>query len=58
MTRAVTSIALVLATLCASAEVSFDMGADFRVRQEIYDNAPGLPGGGLNSTSVRGRRNA
>lgn len=55
MTRAVTSIALVLATLCASAEVSFDMGADLRVRQEIYDNVPGRPGGGLNSTSVRGK---
>ena len=35
-------------TLSASAERAwrFDVGADFRVRQEVMDNLPGLPGGG------------
>lgn len=31
----------------ASAEVSFDVGADLRLRQEFYDNAPCLPGDGM-----------
>ena len=25
----------------------FDFGADLRIRQELMDNVPGLPGGGL-----------
>jgi hypothetical protein len=27
-------------------EIAFDAGADLRIRQEIMDNVPGLPGGG------------
>ncbi len=34
--------------------VTLDVGADLRVRQEIMDNVPGLPGGGLLSRAPRG----
>lgn len=43
----------------ASAEdgdlLSFDAGADLRVRQEMSDNAPGLPGGGFLLAAPRAR---
>ena len=39
----------------AAAEMSFDAGADLRIRQEIMGNVPGLPGGGLLSTAPRGK---
>ena len=35
-------------------ELTFDAGADLRVRQEFYDNVPGLPGGGLQSSAPYG----
>ncbi len=34
--------------------LAFDFGADLRVRQEIMDNVPGLPAGGVAMSSVRG----
>ena len=43
---ACTALATLVAGTCA-AEVSFDAGADLRIRQEIMDNIPGMPGGGL-----------
>ena len=33
--------------------VDFDAGADLRIRQEIMDNVPGLPGGGVLNPSRR-----
>lgn len=56
MKRAAAALSL-SAVLCAavvSAEVKFDAGADLRVRQEFFDNVPGLPGGGLLSTAPYG----
>lgn len=55
MKRIVLAAAAALAASFASAEISFDAGADLRVRQEIYDNVPGLPGGGLASRSPYGK---
>ena len=45
------------ALVCATAfgDWDFDAGADLRIRQEIMDNVPGLPGGGLLSKSPRGK---
>ena len=43
-----------LFAILASSALAFDAGADLRIRQEIMDNVPGLPGGGLLSTSARG----
>lgn len=37
--------------LVAEGSVDFDAGAELRVRQELFDNAPGLPGGGVQSTA-------
>ncbi len=34
--------------------IEFNAGADLRVRQEIMDNVPGLPGGGLLQRAERG----
>lgn len=47
---------LVLMAICGStyAELTFDAGADLRIRQEIYDNVPGMPGGGRMSNYARG----
>ena len=42
-----------LFAILASSALAFDAGADLRIRQEIMDNVPGLPGGGLLSTSSR-----
>ena len=33
----------------------FDMGADLRVRHEMYDNVPGNPGGGILLNAVRSK---
>ena len=33
-----------------------DAGADFRIRQEIMDNLPGLPGGGWEGGSPGGKK--
>ena len=38
----------------ASAEAEFDAGADLRIREELFKNVPGLPGGGLLSREARG----
>lgn len=46
MKRVVISIASLIAVLTSDAGVSFNAGADLRVRQEFYDNAPCLPGDG------------
>ena len=35
--------------------VDFDAGADLRIRQELMENVPGLPNGGLLMRSVRGK---
>ena len=43
-----------LFAILASSALAFDAGADLRIRQEMMDNVPGLPGGGLLSTSARG----
>lgn len=49
-------LAMAVAAVTASfAEVDFNVGADLRVRQEFYDNVPGLPGGGLLSTAPYGK---
>ena len=44
-----TSLILVFAVFASSAmaDVSFDAGADLRIRQELLKNVPGLPNGGL-----------
>ena len=55
MRRALVSVAAALAAFTASAEIDFDAGADLRVREEIFDNVPGLPGGGLASQSPYGK---
>ncbi len=55
MKRVVISIAALFAVLASDAGVSFDAGADLRVRQEFFDNAPGMPEGGLLSTAPRGK---
>ena len=34
--------------------VAFNAGADLRVRQELMDNVPGLPGGGLRQRAAGG----
>ena len=50
----VASVSLI-ATFVASAEISFDAGADLRIRQEIMHDVPGLPGGGLLSRAPYGK---
>lgn len=42
-----------LAALGAQGGVDFDAGADLRIRQELMENVPGLPGGGLLNASDR-----
>ena len=42
------------AALFARAEASFDAGADLRIREELFENVPGLPGGGLLLRTKRG----
>ena len=41
------TILAALFALVARGGVDFDAGADLRIRQELMDNVPGLPGGGL-----------
>lgn len=38
----------------AAGGIAFDAGADLRIRQEIMDNTPGLPGGGVALPAARG----
>lgn len=37
------------------AGVDFNAGADLRIRQEVMENVPGLPGGGRTSTAAAGK---
>ena len=53
MRRNLTIIAALAAGL-AQGGVDFDAGADLRIRQELMENIPGLPNGGLLLRSVRG----
>ena len=55
-TQSALAVAALAAALAATArgEFAFDAGADLRIRQEIMDNVPGLPGGGVLSPRVRG----
>lgn len=55
-TQSALAVAALAAALAAPArgEFAFDAGADLRIRQEIMDNVPGLPGGGVLSPRVRG----
>jgi len=43
-----------LFAILASSALAFDAGADLRIRQELMDNVPGLPGGGVLSSRARG----
>ena len=47
MKRQIVCAISILATCFALADVSFDAGADLRIREELMKNVPGLPGGGL-----------
>ena len=38
---------MLISSLLAAAALAFDAGADLRVRQEMMQNVPGLPGGGV-----------
>ena len=49
------SAALAAVSSVACAGLDFDAGGDLRIRQEIMDNVPGLPGGGLLNPSARGK---
>ena len=44
-----------MASSVSCAGLDFDAGADLRIRQEMMDNIPGLPGGGLLNPSARGK---
>ena len=44
----------VLLAMLAQGDMAFDAGADLRIRQEIMKNVPGLPGGGVLFSGVRG----
>lgn len=46
---------MLTATILAASAIAFDAGADLRIRQEIMDNVPGLPGGGYLSRAVSGK---
>ncbi len=54
MKKAMT-VGVLVAALCARGEIDFDAGADLRIRHELMQNVPGLPGGGVLSPSVRGK---
>lgn len=46
---------MILSNLIIASALAFDAGADLRIRQEIMENVPGNPGGGLMSTAERGK---
>ena len=48
------TILLVTLAGAAFAETDYDFGADLRIREELMQNVPGLPGGGLLNSSPRG----
>ncbi len=41
---------MVISALIAASALAFDAGADLRIRQELMENVPGLPNGGLVTT--------
>ena len=47
MKRLKVGVTFLLVASAALADVDFDAGADLRIRQEIMQNVPGLPNGGL-----------
>lgn len=48
---------MLISSLIAASALAFDAGADLRIRQEMMDNVPGLPGGGLVTTPHSDFRN-
>ena len=46
---------MLLANILVATALSFDAGADLRVRHELIDNVPGLPNGGVMMPLARGR---
>ena len=48
---------MIAGIIIAASALAFDAGADLRIRQEIMDNVPGLPGGGVLSSSERNKIN-
>lgn len=55
MKKTLILLAATAGALVAQAELDFNAGADLRIRQEIYDNVPGMPGGGRMSNYSRGK---
>ena len=51
---AATLLAVATASAAFGEGFDFDAGADLRIRQELMDNVPGLPGGGLLLRAPRG----
>lgn len=47
-------LAVAVAVSFAQGGIDFDAGADLRIRQELMENAPGLPNGGLLMRARRG----
>jgi len=52
--RASCFVFLFAPALADAAGLDWNLGADLRIRQEMMDNVPGLPGGGLVSRAERG----
>lgn len=52
--RSVLSAAILACAAPALADLDFNAGADLRIREELMENVPGLPGGGRLSTAKRG----
>jgi len=44
-----------LSALAAHGDIGFDAGADLRIREELMENVPGLPGGGVLAPVRRGK---
>lgn len=53
MKKTTLAVCAVLAGLTAHGEITLDGGVDLRVRQELYENIAGLPGGGVLSKARR-----
>ena len=54
MSRILLILGGLLTATVASAAIDFDAGADLRIRQELLQNVPGLPNGGLLMRARRG----
>ena len=46
---------MLLSNLILASALAFDAGADLRIRQELIDNVPGLPNGGVLMPQARGK---